>query len=115
MYCKNCGAEINDGAVVCVKCGCSVANPGKDKELATNLGLAIFSTLCCFPPLGIVSIVYSAQVNSKLLKGDVEGAKRSSKLAKNWAIAAIILGLAANLLYFILVLLQTPTGSAGVY
>lgn len=26
MYCKECGAEINDKAVVCVKCGCSVKN-----------------------------------------------------------------------------------------
>lgn len=24
MYCKNCGAEINDNAVVCVKCGVPV-------------------------------------------------------------------------------------------
>lgn len=24
MYCANCGAEINDNAVVCVKCGCAV-------------------------------------------------------------------------------------------
>ena len=100
MYCKNCGAEINDGAVVCVKCGCSVAN--LDKELATNLGLAIFSTMCCCLPLGIVSIVYSTQVSSKLLKGDVEGAKRSSKLAKNWAIVAIIIGALFSAIYFLL-------------
>ena len=101
MYCKNCGAEINDGAAVCVKCGCSVASSGNNKELATNLGLAIFSAVCC-PPLGIVSIIYSTQVNSKLLKGNVEGAKRSSRLAKNWAIAAIVIGIllnAFNLLY----------------
>ena len=24
MFCEKCGAEINDGAVVCVKCGCAV-------------------------------------------------------------------------------------------
>ena len=24
-FCSNCGAQINDNAVVCVKCGCSVA------------------------------------------------------------------------------------------
>lgn len=24
MYCSKCGAEINDNAVVCVKCGCAV-------------------------------------------------------------------------------------------
>lgn len=26
MFCKNCGKEINDQAVVCVHCGCAVAN-----------------------------------------------------------------------------------------
>ena len=26
MYCKNCGAEIDDNAVVCVKCGVLVAD-----------------------------------------------------------------------------------------
>ena len=26
MYCANCGAEINDNAVICVKCGCSVVH-----------------------------------------------------------------------------------------
>jgi TM2 domain-containing membrane protein YozV len=24
MYCKHCGAEINENAVVCIKCGCAV-------------------------------------------------------------------------------------------
>ena len=27
MFCSNCGAEINDKAVVCVKCGCAVNRP----------------------------------------------------------------------------------------
>ena len=29
MFCQHCGAEINDNAVICVKCGCAVngANP----------------------------------------------------------------------------------------
>ena len=24
MYCKNCGQEVNDNAVVCIHCGCAV-------------------------------------------------------------------------------------------
>ena len=28
MYCTNCGAELSDNAVVCVKCGCSPAGNG---------------------------------------------------------------------------------------
>ena len=30
MFCNHCGAEINDEAVVCVKCGCSVTPPRKN-------------------------------------------------------------------------------------
>jgi len=26
MFCRNCGAEIDDKAVICVKCGCSTTN-----------------------------------------------------------------------------------------
>ncbi|MFI3293127.1 MAG: TM2 domain-containing protein [Rikenellaceae bacterium] len=26
MFCKNCGKEINNNAVICVHCGCSVGN-----------------------------------------------------------------------------------------
>lgn len=26
MYCTNCGAEINDQAVLCIKCGCKIKN-----------------------------------------------------------------------------------------
>ena len=32
MYCSNCGAEINDNAVVCVKCGCAVNKPEQKQE-----------------------------------------------------------------------------------
>ena len=27
MFCSNCGAEVSDNAVVCVKCGCAVNQP----------------------------------------------------------------------------------------
>jgi hypothetical protein len=29
MYCWNCGSELSDNAVVCVKCGCAVGQPQK--------------------------------------------------------------------------------------
>lgn len=114
MYCKNCGAEINDKAVICVKCGRSVTGSKDDMEPSTNLGLAIFSMICCCLPLGIVAITYATQVESKLLKGDIKGAKRSSKLAKNWAIAAIVGNLVINLLYFIYGFIQAALEQSGV-
>ena len=48
MYCSNCGAEINDNAVVCVKCGCAVNKPtpavvnGSSKDWLVTLLLCFF-------------------------------------------------------------------------
>ena len=35
MFCKNCGAEINNKAVICVKCGCSTVNNMSASQLGT--------------------------------------------------------------------------------
>ena len=50
MYCRNCGAEVNDKAVVCVKCGCAVgeaARPGyyngSCKDWLVTLLLCLFA------------------------------------------------------------------------
>lgn len=68
---------------------------------------AILSTLCCCWPLGIVSIVFAAQVNSKWAMGDAWGAQQSSKRAQQYAmwsaITAIVIGIfyvvASNSIY----------------
>ena len=53
---------------------------------------AILSTLLCGCgfPLGIASIVFSTQVNSKWAAGDVAGAQDSSAKAKKFAIWAAL-------------------------
>ena len=47
MFCRNCGAEINDNAVICVKCGCAVNNQvhainGSTKDWLTAVLLCFF-------------------------------------------------------------------------
>lgn len=49
MYCSNCGAEVNDNAVVCIKCGCAVNQPkqpecqnGSSKDWLVTLLLCFF-------------------------------------------------------------------------
>lgn len=63
---------------------------------------AILTTIFCCLPLGIVSIVFASQVNSKWAVGDTQGAYESSRKAKLWAIwsavAALILGAGYGLL-----------------
>jgi hypothetical protein len=51
---------------------------------------AILTTVLCCLPLGIPSIVFSTQVNSKWALGDVAGAQEASAKAKKFAIWAVI-------------------------
>ena len=105
MYCPNCGAQNSDDATYCSNCGnelrrietprVDVPPPPQPQttysaqspqgEVPTYLAQAILTTLFCCLPLGIVSIVYAAQVNGKLAAGDRAGALESSQKAKMWA------------------------------
>jgi len=57
------------------------------------LAMAIITTILCCLPLGIVSIVFSTQVNSKYAIGDYEGALKASKNAKLFWMISLITGL----------------------
>lgn len=50
MYCSNCGAEVNDKAVVCPNCGCAVEQkPTKVVDLtASNKDWLVTLLLCLF-------------------------------------------------------------------
>lgn len=63
---------------------------------------AILTTILCCLPFGIVSIIYSAQVNSKWMVGDLDGARSASKNAKVWAWVSFFVALAGLIIYFIL-------------
>lgn len=63
---------------------------------------AILSTLFCCLPLGVASIVFAAQVNSKWAMGDYAGAQDSSQKAKKFAIWSAIAGVVVGVLYGIL-------------
>jgi predicted secreted protein len=64
---------------------------------------AILTTLFCCLPLGIVSIVFAAQVDGKLASGDYAGAVAASENAKRWAIIAAVAGVVVLVLYLIFV------------
>ena len=61
---------------------------------------AIISAVCCFP-LGIISIVFAAQVNGKVASGDIAGAMNASKMAKIFSIVLIGLGVLVYGGYFL--------------
>ena len=106
MFCSNCGATMEISDKVCPKCGTASAIVPEETsdvpKVPNYLIWSIVATLLCCLPFGIVSIVYSCQVNSKLAKGDVEGARASSKSAKRWLIAAVSVGAAFQVLNVLL-------------
>lgn len=59
---------------------------GSSEYVPNQLVWAILSTLFCCLPLGIVSIVYAAQVDGKRAAGDIAGAREASRKAGLWAL-----------------------------
>ena len=101
MRCKNCGNEIADAAVVCPKCGVSVA--GKSvaqgaERVPNHMVGAILTTLFCCLIGGIISIVYASKVNAKLAQGDIDGARAASKTAKLWIVINMIVGFVVGII-----------------
>ncbi|MDV3469935.1 CD225/dispanin family protein [Stenotrophomonas sp. C3(2023)] len=84
-------------------------------EIPNNLVWAILSTILCCMPLGIVSIVFAAQVNGKLAAGDIAGARDSSEKAKKWAMWSAIAGITVIVLYILFVVVLGVVGGAGSY
>ncbi|HEX5832763.1 MAG TPA: CD225/dispanin family protein [Pyrinomonadaceae bacterium] len=64
---------------------------GTTEKVPNYLVPAIISAVCCFP-LGIIGVIFAAQVNGKVAAGDIAGAMDASKKAKLFSY--IFLGLA---------------------
>jgi hypothetical protein len=77
--------------------------PVPGQKIPNYLVFSIILTICCCPwgsPFGIVSIIFGAQVNSKLAAGDVAGAMNSSKNARLWLIIGLVVGLLVSVVLF---------------
>ncbi|HZO66536.1 MAG TPA: CD225/dispanin family protein [Kribbellaceae bacterium] len=63
-------------------------------RVRSHLAAAVVCALVCFAPLGIAAVVYAGNVRTRLALGDVEGARRASRMAKRlcWASATVTLG-----------------------
>ena len=73
---------------------------GTHDKVPNYLIPAIISAICCLP-LGIVAIIFAAQVNGKVAAGDIAAAMNASKKAKMFSYISIGLGIALWVCYFI--------------
>ncbi|ANH40092.1 Interferon-induced transmembrane protein [Nocardioides dokdonensis FR1436] len=80
---------------------------------ANNLVWAILTTLFCCLPLGVVSIVFAAQVNGKWQAGDQAGAVESAEKAKKFAIWSAVAGVVGAVLYIVFVVIAMGAGAGS--
>lgn len=69
-------------------------------NINNHLVLAILTTIFCCLPFGIVSIVYSVQVNSALAVGNYQLAQTNADKAKYWGMMALWIGIVINVISF---------------
>lgn len=121
-FCSNCGRSIEAGVQFCTNCGAGnhgggasdpeptrsyASGPAFDGQEYTDvpnyLVQAILVTIFCCLPLGIVAIVFAAQVNGKLASGDYQRAVSTSSTAKTWCWASFGVGLGLSVLWILAV------------
>ena len=76
-----------------------------------HLVWGVFTTLFCCLPLGFVSIVKAARVDSLWAAGDVEGAMRASEDARRFAMWGSIIG---PLLIVLMLVVVFVTGAGSL-
>ena len=86
--------------------------PGGSATVSNYLVPAILSLFCCMP-LGVVAVIFAAQVNGKVAAGDLTGAAESSKKAKMFSFIAIGLGLLLILCYIVFIVLIGGLSAIG--
>ena len=90
MYCNHCGQEIDDNAVVCVKCGCET---GKKKNAETDAPSAGYWILGFLIPI-VGLIIYLTQKNEY---------PQRSKSAGQGALWSVIISVVISVIYGIVV------------
>ena len=86
---------------------------GAPASVPNYLVPAIISLFCCLP-IGIVGVIFAAQVNGKVAAGDTAGALDSAKKAKMFSFIAIGLGLLGIVGYVLFVVIMgVGMGLAG--
>ena len=95
-YCSSCGAEVNEGAAVCVKCGSKVENAAMPVgQLKTNKGLVKYIFLSIIT-LGIYGLVVMSSVSNdiNIVASRYDGKKTMHYCLLFFLVGPITLGIA---------------------
>lgn len=94
-YCKNCGKEIQDQAVICPECG---AAQQTTPPVVDNGGFGWGLLGCCIPIVGLVLFLVWKDTKPKTAKAAGIGALVSVILAVIYYILIFAIGIGASLL-----------------
>lgn len=76
-FCSHCGQQVDDNAVICVKCGCAIEGSGSvvgniAKDDAPNTGLAVLGFF--IPVVGLILYLVNKDTHPKKAKSAGKGA-----------------------------------------
>ena len=89
-FCSHCGAQVEDDAVICIKCGCSLSSNRVDPQDKPSTGFLILSFF--FPLIGL--ILYLVWKNTSPLK---------AKSCGKGALIGFIVGVVISVVYSVIV------------
>lgn len=89
-YCKNCGAQINDQAVICPHCGVSQETK---PAVVDNGGFGWGALGFCIPIVGLVLYLVWKDTKPRTAKAAGKGALVSVILGVVWYVLMIIVGI----------------------
>ena len=110
MFCKNCGAEINDEAAVCIKCGALTDKTNIKSHIKDDSNFPVNACGIAGFVIGLVSLFLSLWCivpSVALVLSSIGFAKRKFYKAKGLTIAGFIISIIAfslDLIYLILTL-----------
>lgn len=94
-YCKNCGKEIDDNAVVCLNCGSAQQ---QTPQVVDNGGFGWGLLGCCIPIVGLILFLVWKDTKPKTAKAAGIGALVSVGISIVYYILVMVIGIGAGLL-----------------
>lgn len=94
-FCRNCGAQIHDQAVICPNCG--VAQETKP-AVVDNGGFWWGALGCCVPIVGLILFLVWKDTKPKTAKAAGRGALISVIISVVWYILMFIIGIIGSMM-----------------
>lgn len=90
-FCRNCGAEIDEKAVICPKCGVAVEDIVTTTGVVDNGGFGWGLLGCCIPIVGLILFLVWKDTKPKTSKAAGIGALVSVGLIILWYLFVFVL------------------------